>query len=122
MVCLLIFPAHVAEKEGNWEYLCGGDNSSDPLDSWSDNGYKRPLPIWCMGETSDTSFFAKREQRRTVIQCSVSHLGAVQMQQVLYAWLTFILTHFREDAARRRSNVQKPPHLEMPSGAGVLTL
>lgn len=43
MVCLLIFPAHVAEKEGNWEYLCGGDNSSDPLDSWSDNGYKRPL-------------------------------------------------------------------------------
>lgn len=56
------------------------------------------------------------------MQCSVSHLGAVQMQQVLYAWLTYILTHFKEDAARRRSKVQKPPHLEMPSGADVLTL
>lgn len=75
-----------------------------------------------MGETSDTSFFAKWEQRRTVMQCSVSHLGAVQMQQVLYAWLTYILTHFKEDAARRRSKVQKPPHLELPSGADVLTL
>lgn len=74
--------AYCRQRGGNWEYLCGGDNSSDPLDSWSDNGYKRPLPISCMGETSDTSFFAKREQRRTVMQCSVSYLGAVQIQQV----------------------------------------